>query len=71
MNTTDIALFGRYTISTLLDKKRDGIYNVTFCPICDRAEEAHDQGKGQEHAVTASIVKVRRHMRLEHRIEED
>jgi len=67
---TDITTIGGYAISTLLDKKRDGIYGIAFCPICDKAEESHDQGKGQTHAVTVSIAKVRKHMRLDHRVKE-
>jgi len=64
---TDIASFSGYIISTLLDKRRGEIYSIAYCPICDRAEESHDQGNGQKHAVTALIVKVRQHMRLVHR----
>jgi hypothetical protein len=67
---TDIASFGGYMISTLLDKRRGGIYSIAFCPICDAAEESHDQGNGQKHAITDSIVKVRDHMRLRHRIKD-
>jgi hypothetical protein len=63
-----IITIGRYTISTLLDKRSDGIYGIAFCPICDKAEESHDQGKGQDHAVTISIAKVRSHLHLKHRV---
>ena len=62
----DINSFGRYTISTLCDKQRDGIHGIAYCPICDKAEKSHDLGKGEKHAITISIGKVRIHMRLMH-----
>jgi len=66
----DITSFGSYNISILIEKKSDGICGIAFCPICDKAEESHDQGKGQDHAVTTSIAKVRNHLRLRHRVKE-
>jgi hypothetical protein len=66
---TDIVSIGGHTISTLLDKRADGIYGVAFCPICDKDEETRDQGNGQR-AVAASIVKIRNHIRSRHRIQD-
>ena len=65
-----MASFGRYKISILVEKKPDGIYGIAFCPICDKAEESRDQGKGQTHAVTISIAKVHNHLRLSHRVKD-
>ena len=71
INMTDIGSFGGYTISTLSEKQRDGIHGIAYCPICDKAEESHDQGNGERGAVTISIGKVRIHMRLVHRVKEN
>ena len=62
---------GRHAISILFDRRKDGIYSIAFCPICDKAEESHDQGKGRDHAASASIAKIRSHMRLRHRVKDD
>ena len=70
INMADINSFGRYTISTLCDKQRDGIHGIAYCPICDKAEKSHDLGKGEKHAITISIGKVRIHMRLIHRVKD-
>ena len=64
----DINSFGGYTIPTLQEKRCDGINGIAYCPICDKAEESHDDGNHQEQAVTISIGKVRIHMRLVHRV---
>ena len=65
---TDITLFSGHTIPTLLDRRRDGIYGIAFCPICDQSVETCEQGNGQKHAMTISIAKVHKHMRTRHRI---
>ena len=67
----DKTSFGRYQISTLAEKRRYGIRGIAFCPICDKAEEATDEGRGEKHAITVSIGRVRIHMRLVHRVKED
>lgn len=67
MNMNHLPASRGYTIPTLLDKKRDGIYGIAYCPICDRAEESHDQGNGGGFAVARSVDKVRKHMRTKHR----
>jgi len=70
INMSDINSFGRYTISTLCEKQRDEIHGIAYCPICDKAEKSHDSGKGEEHAITISIGKVRLHLRLIHRVKD-
>jgi hypothetical protein len=67
----DKVSFGRYTISTLSEKRRHEIRGIAYCPICDKAEESHDDGIGEKHAITISIGKVRMHMRLVHRVKDD
>ncbi len=62
--------YAGHSIATLLDRKSDGFYGIAYCPICDRAEESHDQGNGQQYALAHSIAKVRTHMRVKHRIKE-
>ena len=66
---TDMTSPGGYTVSTLREKRRDGIRVIAFCPICDKAEEFHDHGNNEEQALTISIGKIRIHMHLIHRVE--
>jgi hypothetical protein len=66
MNANDIASFGKYTITTLLEKRRGAIHCVAFCPICDQSEESDDEGRGQKNATFGAISKVRNHMNLRH-----
>jgi hypothetical protein len=65
---TVINSFGAYTISTLREKRRDGIRGIAYCPICDQAEESQAHGDNEQQAVTISIGKVRIHMQLIHRV---
>lgn len=65
---TDMTSPGGYTVSTLCEKRRDGIRAIAFCPICDKAEEFDDHGNNQEQALTVSIGKIRIHMHLIHRV---
>ncbi|MGO8837528.1 MAG: hypothetical protein ACLQAH_11815 [Limisphaerales bacterium] len=60
-----------YTISTLHEKRPDGIRGIAYCPICDKAEESHDYSDDEKQAITISIGKVRLHMRLIHRVKSD
>jgi hypothetical protein len=64
----DITSFGGYSISTLREKRRDGIRGIAYCPICDQAGESQDRGNGGEQALMISIGKVRIHMHLVHRV---
>ena len=66
----DIGSFGGYNISTLSEKRRDGIRGIAYCPICDKAEESQEQGNDAGDAVIVSIGKVRIHMRLVHRVKD-
>ena len=68
-NMTDMNSFGGYNISTLRENRRDGTLGIAYCPICDRAEESHDQGAAGEQAIIISIGKVRIHMHLVHRVQ--
>jgi len=67
----DSTLFGRYTISTLCEKRRYGIRGIAYCPICDKAEESDDHDNSEKHAITISLGKVRIHMRLVHRVKDN
>jgi len=71
MNMPDIRSFGGYRISTLREKRRDGVRGIAYCPICDKAEESHDSGNDAQQAITVSIGKIRIHMRLRHRVKND
>lgn len=53
-------------IATLVDYQRDGRFVVAFCPICDHAEEAEDEGGGREHTASESIAKIRVHIFKRH-----
>ncbi|MFZ0826124.1 MAG: hypothetical protein WAO02_01745 [Verrucomicrobiia bacterium] len=64
----DINSFGGCTISTLREKRRDGIHGIAYCPICDHTGESPGHGNGGKHAVTISLGKVRMHMRLKHHV---
>jgi len=57
-----------YTISTLHEKRPDGIRGIAYCPICDKAEEIHDYSDDEKRAIIISIGKVRLHMQLIHRV---
>ncbi len=67
----DSTSFGRYTISTLCEKRRYGIRGIAYCPICDRAEESDYPDNSALQAITISLGKVRIHMRLIHRIKDN
>jgi len=54
-------------IATLVNRQRDGLLVFAFCPICDHAEEARDQGGGQEQTQSDSIAKIKLHIRKIHR----
>lgn len=58
----------RREIPTLLERKGSTIYAFAYCPICDKAEKSSDGGRGQAHALNASVARIRAHMRLEHRV---
>jgi hypothetical protein len=65
---SDINPFGRYAMSALCEKQRDGIHGIAYCPICDKAGKSYDPGKGEKPAIIISIGKVRIPMRLIHRV---
>ena len=54
-------------IATLVDHRREGRFVVAFCPICDHAEEAEDAGAGRSETRSASVAKIKAHMRHAHR----
>jgi hypothetical protein len=56
-----------HKIATLVDHQRDGRVVVAFCPICDHAEEAEDDGGGRSQAESVSIAKIKVHIRYRHR----
>ena len=60
----------RYTpvpkIATLVDHERDGRYVIAFCPICDHAEEAKDDGGGRVETESVSIAKIKVHIGSRH-----
>ena len=53
-------------IPTLVDHAREGKFVFAFCPICDRVEEAAENGRGREHAAANSIAKIQLHIRKSH-----
>ena len=53
-------------ISTLVDHAREGKIVIAFCPICDLAAEAADEGRGSEFAMANSIAKIQLHIRKSH-----
>jgi hypothetical protein len=61
-NPTD----ARFKIATLVDHQREGRFVVAFCPICDHAEEAEDDGGGREQTASESIAKIKVHIRKRH-----
>jgi hypothetical protein len=56
-----------HKIATLVDHERDGRYIIAFCPICDHAEEAKDDGAGRDQTQFDSIAKIKLHIRHRHR----
>jgi len=53
-------------IPTLVDHSREGKIVIAFCPICDRVEEASENGRGREYATANSIAKIQLHIRKSH-----
>ena len=53
-------------IPTLIDHAREGKFVIAFCPICDRVEEASENGRGREGATANSIAKIQLHIRKSH-----
>ena len=64
--TDELAPVSRNNIPTLADKKREGLVIIAYCPICDRTEEAPDDGRGREHVAAAAIAKIKIHIRRDH-----
>jgi hypothetical protein len=56
-----------HKITTLLDHQREGRFVVAFCPICDHAEEAKDDGGGRGQMESISIAKIKVHISIRHR----
>ena len=56
-----------HKIATLVDHQREGRFIVAFCPICDHAEEAEDDGGGRGQAESVSVAKIKVHIRYRHR----
>jgi len=55
-----------HRIATLVDHQRDGRYVVAFCPICDHAEEAEDDGAGRGPTESVSVAKIKVHILNRH-----
>jgi hypothetical protein len=53
-------------IATLVDYQRDGHFVVAFCPICDHAEAAKDDGGGRGQTESVSIAKIKVHISNRH-----
>jgi hypothetical protein len=68
MSTADTTWARRVAIPTLVERKVGGFLAIAYCPVCDRAEKSNDEGRGQEHALDASVAKIRAHLRLAHHI---
>ena len=56
-----------HKITTLVDHQREGRFVVAFCPICDHAEEAKDDGGGRGQTESVSIAKIKVHISNRHR----
>jgi len=56
-----------HKIATLVDHQREGRFVVAFCPICDHAEEAKDDGGGRGQTESVSIAKIKVHISNRHR----
>ena len=56
-----------HKITTLVDHQREGRFVVAFCPICDHAEEAKDDGGGRGQMESISIAKIKVHISNRHR----
>ena len=54
-------------IATLVDHQREGRFVIAFCPICDHAEEAKDDGGGRGQMESVSIAKIKVHISNRHR----
>lgn len=68
---TEITKFGAFTINTSVDRTKEGIYGIAFCPICGRKEESHDHAYGESHALIISASKIRTHMQMAHGMKEE
>ncbi len=55
-------------IATLVDHQREGRFVIAFCPICDHAEEAKDDGGGRGQMESISIAKIKVHISNRHRV---
>jgi hypothetical protein len=53
-------------IATLVDHQRDGRFVIAFCPICDHAEEAEDDGIERGQTESVSVAKIKVHIRNRH-----
>jgi hypothetical protein len=56
-----------HKIATLVDHQREGRFVIAFCPICDHAEEAEDDGGGRGKTESVSIAKIKVHISYRHR----
>lgn len=51
-----------YEISVTIDRTKEGVYAVAYCPLCEHYDESHDHGLGAEYAARISLGKIRIHM---------
>jgi hypothetical protein len=58
----------RFTIPTLLERNNVVLLAYAYCPVCDKVERSDDQGRGHQHALNASVAKIRAHLRSAHHI---
>jgi hypothetical protein len=68
MQTTGTVSSSCCYVPTLLERRGGAIWAFAYCPICDKVEKSDDKGRSQEHALDASVAKIRTHMRLAHNI---
>ena len=54
-------------IPTLLEMKSDGLHVSAFCPLCDKEEKSKVEVPGQPREESASVSRIRAHLRQQHR----
>ena len=67
MNESTPDFTSSHRIATLVDHNREGRFVVAFCPICDHAEEAEDDGSGRDRTESQSVAKIKVHIHNRHR----
>ena len=60
-----------HEISVSIERTKEGVYAVAYCPICGHQEESHDHGYGAAHATLITLGKIRTHMTITHKLKSE